>query len=247
MSEQSQPLTHHGRTANEFKQAALTKVYISALLLLMYIVYAFYTDHKPDLYLALILFTVPLLGLITLLGFGNNIELTEKLLFYLRSYSMLSLLFGSLFIADQNDSFRLRLVFLYAIFYFAYITDFLYVHRVRFSLFVLIGSAGTFVLPVDLNTQFMLLLCIIFMTALGYDTVRLREANARLNKELAETSEDQIYKLSHYDSLTGLPNHILMREIGLQYEKEMSWERTNIAMMAIGLDGFKAINESLGN
>ncbi len=67
------------------------------------------------------------------------------------------------------------------------------------------------------------------------DITREREANERI--EL----------LAHYDLLTGLPNRILLRE---QAEVAIAEARDSgavLAMLFIGLDGFKSINDTFGH
>ena len=71
--------------------------------------------------------------------------------------------------------------------------------------------------------------------ALFRDITREREANERI--EL----------LAHYDLLTGLPNRVLLREQAQAAILEARQQGTALAMLFIGLDGFKAINDSFGH
>ncbi len=67
------------------------------------------------------------------------------------------------------------------------------------------------------------------------DITREREANERI--EL----------LAHYDLLTGLPNRVLLREQAQAAIVEARERGSILAMLFIGLDGFKAINDTFGH
>ena len=67
------------------------------------------------------------------------------------------------------------------------------------------------------------------------DITREREANERI--EL----------LAHYDLLTGLPNRMLLREQAQAAILEARRQGTPLAMLFIGLDGFKTINDTFGH
>ncbi len=82
----------------------------------------------------------------------------------------------------------------------------------------------------------------------------VRTVNARLARRAIiedryaseiRVAEEKLNQLIHYDSLTGLPNRMLLHEKfdHLVQEKDGS---TNVAVLLIGLDRFKRVNESLG-
>jgi diguanylate cyclase (GGDEF)-like protein/PAS domain S-box-containing protein len=60
-------------------------------------------------------------------------------------------------------------------------------------------------------------------------------------------AEARIHYLAYYDGLTGLPNrHLLLDRMQLAIA-QAARDRNHIAVLFLGLDGFKAINDSLGH
>ncbi len=70
----------------------------------------------------------------------------------------------------------------------------------------------------------------------------------RLNRyrRLVETEEQLVY-LANYDTLTGLPNRNLLMERMRQTLGRASRNRQGVNVLAIDLDGFQMINDSLGH
>lgn len=60
-------------------------------------------------------------------------------------------------------------------------------------------------------------------------------------------NEERLEHLAHYDQLTGLPNRILFNDRLKQALALARRARNQVAVMFLDLDGFKAINDSLGH
>lgn len=60
-------------------------------------------------------------------------------------------------------------------------------------------------------------------------------------------SEQEIFRLAHYDSVTGLPNRILFLDRFSQNIKQALRRRSQICLMYLDLDRFKEVNDSLGH
>lgn len=61
-----------------------------------------------------------------------------------------------------------------------------------------------------------------------------------------KTHEDQIRRMAHFDVLTGLPNRNLLMQL-LRHAVARAQHGTSLAVLFIDLDGFKAVNDSLGH
>ncbi|MBT3348373.1 MAG: diguanylate cyclase [Thiotrichales bacterium] len=80
-------------------------------------------------------------------------------------------------------------------------------------------------------------------------THQLEESNRNLEKEIGQRKlvEEKLKRMAHYDVLTGLPNRMLLMD-RLQLElRRADREKTHLALLFLDLDGFKAVNDTLGH
>src|SRR5579863_6371289 len=80
-------------------------------------------------------------------------------------------------------------------------------------------------------------------------THRLIDVNQRLKEEIADREEMQAKSqyLAYHDSLTGLGNRLLFKEQLDEALKEVSVTPHPLAVLFLDLDGFKAVNDTLGH
>jgi len=63
----------------------------------------------------------------------------------------------------------------------------------------------------------------------------------------AERAADQLHQFAFYDSLTGLPNRLLLRDRLTQALERSTWQQRFVAVLFLDFDRFKLINDTLGH
>ncbi|MFQ5790539.1 MAG: putative bifunctional diguanylate cyclase/phosphodiesterase [Acidobacteriota bacterium] len=76
-----------------------------------------------------------------------------------------------------------------------------------------------------------------------------RRSQARLQKarRVAADASEQIERLVHFDSLTGLPNRLLFKEVVRQALARRRRSKRPVAVLYLDVNDFKEINETLGH
>ncbi len=72
-------------------------------------------------------------------------------------------------------------------------------------------------------------------------TVVVRDVSERAR------SEERMWRLAHFDELSGLPNRLRFRQLLEQAIRDANRERKSIAVLFVDLDRFKLINDSVGH
>lgn len=72
-------------------------------------------------------------------------------------------------------------------------------------------------------------------------TVVIRDVTERA------TNRERMWRLAHFDELSGLPNRLLFRQLLEQALRDASRDKKPLAVMFIDLDRFKLINDTLGH
>ncbi len=72
-------------------------------------------------------------------------------------------------------------------------------------------------------------------------TVVIRDISERAR------SEERMWRLTHFDELSGLPNRLLFRQLLEQALRDANREKKSIAVLFVDLDRFKLINDTAGH
>ncbi|MDI6601861.1 MAG: EAL domain-containing protein [Thermoanaerobacteraceae bacterium] len=77
--------------------------------------------------------------------------------------------------------------------------------------------------------------------------IPVRMAGSHLDITDRKESEDKIFELTYFDSLTGLPNRIMFDEILKEAIKLAKLRNQKLAILYLDLDEFKNVNDSMGH
>jgi signal transduction histidine kinase len=185
-----------GRSVSDFRRASFIKYATGLILTLGYAIFSWLNELSFDLTMSLALMTASFMGL-AINGRLNTVERLQTVLFLINAYTLTLVLVVCWLMPDMPPDFAWRASFLFALLYFAYISDFVFLDYKRFGFLVFLGLVGSMLLPVDFVSRVMIFFTLIFITALGHDALKLRDENRKLsislmgsNKELKQTAEE---------------------------------------------------------
>jgi diguanylate cyclase (GGDEF)-like protein len=86
-------------------------------------------------------------------------------------------------------------------------------------------------------------------TWLNVQVVKLGDGIAITSRDVTESKRltDHVYRLAHYDQLTGLPNRTLLQDRLEQAILRAQRNNQKVALFVLDIDHFKRINDSLGH
>lgn len=106
-------------------------------------------------------------------------------------------------------------------------------------------------LPLVVKTELAAVICLGYRTRDDLDSellARARDFANRVTVALTNAgAEEELYQLAHYDTLTGLPNRLLLRDRLQQAIVGAERQQGAAALFFIDLDRFKYVNDSLGH
>ena len=233
--------------SQDIVKTAVIKAIASIVLLGAYIGFAQDKGYRGDIQLGVFLLVVPIISLCLTWYYRESVKHLETASYFRRILGLVIVLLAANTIDDPSPDFSIRLLFLYPFLYFIYLNDFQETRPLSFGAFVALGISGIFLIPSEFINHAAMLLLMVFATAYGYYTIRLRISNAKLYAELHESTQHTIHSLSHFDTLTGLPNQLSLNKLADSVALQRDWRKRSVAVIAVGLNNFKAINEAFGH
>jgi len=92
------------------------------------------------------------------------------------------------------------------------------------------------------------LFTLLMILSVAFSVFSLRRVNELRNEvRNRKQAEETIRKMAYYDSLTGLPNRLLLKDRLVHVMAHARRQKIQFAILFIDLDGFKKINDSLGH
>ena len=114
-----------------------------------------------------------------------------------------------------------------------------------------LGAVSFLILPIVLKEEVSAIICLGYRSLLTVSEEYIflsRDFANRVAVALSKASwEEQLYHMAHYDSLTGIPNRLLLKDRLQQSLARAERQNSFIAVLFIDLDRFKYVNDSLGH